>query len=971
MCSLSGNTALGSWPTIGQVLLLLEQTKNSHFSLAIRQYLRPALNRLFHSAKCGRCSPIDLGPCWIAFSWLIIELYVPDIPIDPAAMQLCLVQLLRQEEAALLAQRQLHSRYEECNSGNSNSMILRYIDARLREISSSLLQTSTLTVHERPEGPSRLHTYWSEVSQFQAQILSSQKIDSLLLSLCNRDAAAIIREQVFQESISGFAQRLITMYPEYEDVSFPIQLALQSVKLGLRLVVNQTCFNPDVAPVARLAVALVSFPSIRSCDMLCKESPIIGPSGMTAFSHLLLNLAAVACQQSISVNGLTTGVDTIYEQVLRLWLIDRARDDETEQASQSLYRRQAMDYDPAGDAEEEEREFLALFPTFEDALDQEGPQPQKSSHPVLVDSSLVKQLVDIHKILQDQQDPRIDASALFYDIRKRSLECLLPAHLSELPDTLDVESHLFQIFLLQDRLASLGSTPKERNTFYNFYNDANILETRKASVILEALVTRLESLIQEWPDQVVLQHMKNRCDLVLQLDLRSPVAKVLTGLEQVLVQSEDWEIYANRENSLKAHQQAITGLIIEWRRLELACWQGLLQSQAKLFADETAEWWFRLYNAVVRGPLDASDEDSEDITTAYLGSLIPLLDEFIRSSPLGQYHSRMQLLHSFVTYVDRLAGNYVDGKRIILERVRRVLQITAQYYESFSAQLSALLSEQQTSLEKELRAFIKLASWKDVNVLALKQSARRTHHQLYKIIRKFRNVLRQPISDQFRPEQAGQAECKYLPLTILANTQLHNSWDSDLPVSHSVLPIPTHLFHLNATFKKFDLLISSHIRSFIASCTADPVDHLAVNIISTAQALANENVLGSVAPRNREKHQKALLVRKRKALSDLLKELKRGGLAVNVKPDVLRQQREMLWIREQPTFSASSQEHFLVGKGESYFLRLLSSLPELRESLSNHHSDLTTRELQRGIMFVESGFAMAMEMRAWYAPIPF
>ena len=48
---------------------------------------------------------------------------------------------------------------------------------------------------------------------------------------------------------------------------------------------------------------------------------------------------------------------------------------------------------------------------------------------------------------------------------------------------------------------------------------------------------------------------------------------------------------------------------------------------------------------------------------------------------------------------------------------------------------------------------------------------------------------------------------------------------------------------------------------------------------------------------------------------------------------------------------------------EDYFYKLLRIMPEIRGTLSNHHSDLSTRELQRALMFVESCFTLALRSR--------
>ncbi|KAJ7432806.1 hypothetical protein B0H11DRAFT_788317 [Mycena galericulata] len=165
------------------------------------------------------------------------------------------------------------------------------------------------------------------------------------------------------------------------------------------------------------------------------------------------------------------------------------------------------------------------------------------------------------------------------------------------------------------------------------------------------------------------------------------------------------------------------------------------------------------------------------------------------------------------------------------------------------------------------------------------------------------------------------------------------------------------------TFKRFGDLLHTHIQPFISSRSALIVDNLAVDIIVTAKELAVVAIASTPAEK-REKQQKALMVRKRKAWSDLLKELKRAGFTVNVKPDILRQQSDARWIREQPILQSSLEASATVAKGEDYYNRLNGALPTLRSSLSGHHPDLVTRDLQKGVMFVESVFAMAVDSRS-------
>ncbi|KAK7048623.1 midasin [Favolaschia claudopus] len=830
-------------PTLGsieldlkQALTALDRLKSMPFQAAFKLHLRPHLQRLVSPSHSRQQRVVDLGSCWMGLARTIFELFVPDAPVDPAAIQNCAVEFWKHLRQSLSEQLHLHTQLELSTTGNSENIAVRYLRAQLAEADDHLQHISS---HPLRVNISRLHLFWSEVAQFLNHIISRSKTDILVASLRDGEESAILRENVVQQSMAGFSQRLDSVYPEFADINTPLKLAVFYFRIGLRLVASTFILSDPACDYAvDLSQSLVAFPSARASAAILTD-PESRPLVVTPFRHLLLNLAAVVVDARAGIDSATYAdlIQTTYEQAQRLWRIDRAREGEAAAASVSLYRHK-VDYN-------DEREFLLLFPQFEniEALAVDGTLASR------LESIEVSQLAELHHTLA---------------LRKNTLETLLHTRFPSLSERLDAESLHFQLALIRDP-SSTDSQP------YNFY-------AKKA--------------VAEWPDQMVLQHLVGRCDTVLALDLSSPVAK-----------TADWEIYANRHNTLKDHQSALTNLIVEWRRLELACW--------KSFADGTADWWFHIYDATICGSLDAAERERNDQATTltdYLSKLIPL--------PLGHFEIFCQTLH----------------------RVRP----------SFALKRGVL--------EKELRGFIKLASWKDINVQALKASAQRTHHQLYKLIRKFRDVLRQPVSDQLRQHR---------------RLDLHQSSESfdALPLSPfpsnssgSVLA-PARLQDLTSTFKKFADFLRTRIQPFIGSHSALVVDNVAVDIIVATKELAAITITATPAEK-REKQIKALMVRKRKAWSDLLKELKRAGFTVNMKADILRQQSDVLWIREQPLLQCPLWTIApTVDKGEEYYNRLNNIMPTLRASLSGHHPDLVTRDLQKGVMFVESVFAMAVECR--------
>jgi midasin len=947
----------------------MEKSTNPALSRAVQQLLHPSILQFASHPQPRDPNISSLGRCWIALSRVFVDLFVPDAPIDPAAVQQCALELWRHEELTLNVEVELQRQVELRTAGNSSNAVIAYLETRLNKVHQYLAELSSGPLHNKRD-IIRLHAFWSEIFQFQTQVISSSKIDSLLGLFEAGDSSAAMREQVIQESVAGFCQRLESVYPDFEDIRSPFQQALLYLRLGLRLVAHASVGGSHNSPdsLNNISTGLVAFPSVRSTAMLSMQFPTNNAEGVPPFRRVLLTVAAIALERSLGVRVVANirTIETTYEQAFRLWSIDRARENQKNQESESLYRRKALDHDAADEDEIEKQEFLELFPAFEDVMDKDRSLLSPGKNFDLVDSLQIHLLAGLHYSLFGPSSGVVsDAHRSFQDLRITALISLLESQMPSLPDVLDNESITLQLSILRDRLFELNGRRDPAEQSYDFYTDANIQEIKKATFVVESLRNRLEVIIQEWPDQMVLQHLRHRCDGILNLDLHSSVAKVLSALEQLLLQTQDWEMYANRQNTLKDHQQSLTGLIIEWRRLELSSWQMLLQSQAQLFANGASESWFRLYDISVRGALAAADDESHESPGAlaqYLNQFVPLLDEFVRSSPLGQYASRMRLLQTFESYVDCLSLAKTGQHCWTLQRIRRLLHATSRYYNLFSPQIVASLSEQRATLEREIQAFIKLASWKDVNVHALKQSAQKTHHNLFKIVRKFRDVMRQPITNHLQPIFAGDSESKHMDMDSYAGVSTATGQPS-FPPGDTALTA-AHLVDLDRTYQKFDSFITNRIRRSTRLHTSLAIDDLATNIIVTAKGLAGESIPKELSAAKRVKQQKALLVRKRKAWSDMLKELKRGGLSVNLKPDILRQQSDPLWIREQPIFSSAATELISTVKVDLYFDRLHAALPQLRTSLSEHHSDVTTKDLQRAIMLLESGFAHALEARS-------
>ncbi|PPQ92825.1 hypothetical protein CVT25_004313 [Psilocybe cyanescens] len=951
--------------SLHRIISLLQLSSDVAFVASIRKEFLPLMKRM-----PGLTLFQNLGLAWVGVSRLLSNLSVPDTPIDPAVVQNSRYRCMQNDETNLSTQIRLHQQLEALLTGNQDNDVSMHLAASLEDIRAQLDKLPILPT--RANVP-RLHLFWSEVIQFQANVLPPSKVDALLNALLHDNEDSSLREQVTQESLAGFYHRLDAVYPDFADISIFLKLSIQYMKLGLRLIVESKPLS-DNNIRAEWVASLLSFPPACSSNRVIHNFGNADASGESASHNTLLVLAALSLQDSLGIRTETylQQLETTYEQIMRLWLIDRAKEKQQIDDDSTLYRKSKLDHLAVTDADLEEEEFLALFPSFEDVLNDENRRHEShpSRPPVLVQDTDMETLVQIHyELMESHTHPfKSTVAHIFQKMSNSSIQKLIIHSPESLPDTLDRAGYPFQFSLFHDSMLALDANRKLDMVAYNFYTDTNYKELKKGASVIVALRQRLQGISEEWPDQMVVKHLMERCDDILKVSSKISIAKMLSMVEQVLVQSQDWEMYSNKENSIKTNQDEIVRLVVEWRRLELSCWQSLLDSQAKTFTDELSEWWFRLYDAVIRGSLTALNEELESDEQAvdrYIGTLIPLLDTFITSSPLGQFHPRMRMVHSFELYIIKISPLKSAHERSVLDRILRILNATHGYHDLFSEYLRKRLVDEKTLLELEIKALIKLASWKDINVQALKESAQKTHRQLYKIMRKFRDVLRQPVIEHIQVQVANNAERQSLPMDKFSKSCLSSPiLRESLADRIRGLQTPDHLVNLGSTFDRFCFLVEKKLRPVIQSHSAHAVDNIAVDIITTSEDLAAITIPPTLSTELQQKHQKALLVRKRKALSDMLKELKHAGFASNVKPEILRQNSSEQWIREQPIMNKTSTTDIDVKKGELYFSRLCGTLPSLRASLPGHHADITTRELQRGQMFLESGFSMGIDLRA-------
>ncbi|WVQ98136.1 hypothetical protein IAU59_005258 [Kwoniella sp. CBS 9459] len=937
---------------ISQISAALSEAESdpakAHLREVLQRRVSPALQAVIEQADDLK----SIAALWTSASRFLLDLYVTNIPIDPGVRRTLLGEVLSTRLSLLLEELAAVHAGEVALKGVSDSSRADGIHERVQSLEQEKADLGPAL--DRQSDVTRLSYLFNEVHAFLGDPYSETRTGELVAALLAGHTQAFARERDFQLASSAFVQRLSANYHDMMDLVQPVITAVLFGKFGMRVLARDTELR-SAKPVSTVSAA-VSFPLAASVRHIHRMSTGSVPDKTTAITTQLLATAAhsqlleTKQQRQAHLPGLFLQLDQLYQT----WSSIRLREQQEAQASESLYRVRKTDIEVLSDQEQEEKEFAELFPQYEDAGAEDSVIniTKKDEEEDVKQGFLQSHVASFHALVKDVFSGQNTTS---HSLLKGMIDETLHSAFdpTAYDERLDTTSLAHQITLLHRRQIDLRNSPIRPN----FYLSPNEPEVRKAHSILVRLTKRLDQLIEEWPEQMVPQHIRDRCERMLMLDIRSPVALVLSAMEQLLVHTEDWEGYANRENSLSAFRDEITHLIIEWRKLELASWMRLLDDQAAQYIAQDNEWTLRLYGALIHGAVSAKD------IAKHTEEVLPMISTYINSSTFGSFSARLGLLSCFERMATDLSAQVAE-----LRAVATLLHNILANARLFEPRLADSMHSQRSVIDKAIKDFVKLASWKDVNVYALKASAVKSHRQLHRSIRKFRDLLRQPVSPVLGeltgivPQESAVPTEQSATTIVDVSPLSHDSVEARKQAAQAV--VPDVLARLPETLHRY-VDIHSRLRQSLTGPSASHLDNMTVDIIETTASLAKATP--STLTKENTKIVNNLASRKRKAFADLLKTLRACGFSQAVRADQLARQQSTIWLANRPALTTAGLPDNFDVKGvqkiETYHHRMDVLMSALRAAFNGHNDDIASQDLQRGIGFTESVYATALVER--------
>ena len=934
---------------------LAEKVSADHYFRTISSsLLKPAAIDLTRDGLNEEEKLIHTGSALVRVCVAFLYLFVPDQPHDPALS--LVVQRERYDKRLKELQVKLQALYifQKRFSGSTRTMEVEMVKDEMI----ALGQRPPLSGVCRPQ-ETQLPLLAAEFSNLISMI--NKTPETILIwdrvhTHVDEDAAhARHREaSLFQQNIARTVQRLSNGFRAYADLTVPVVRTLQCLDLAVDLVMLR---DRPVSYMRRLIEYISTHTPFLGAKPVAMRRPHFAPSILENCSmairllwldHFTLRYAASRVSQTDGPAN--QGILMIIDQFYQEWKLQLAK-------GQQLEARQSKYYSYRGEDDGNEMavqaEMQEIFPDFSRDSDSTADEAEEPEYePKTIALKLSKLLIMVNSNTQQQRLEKLVFTGLelLHGVNKHHQVDFSPiGPESMLPGAL---------LLLQRRWKSLSGIGTSKKL--NIYKATDLVEVRRISEIARRIKLRIEEILVIWPEHALLHDIYACCRDILQFKINDPLAKVLTKAEKLHQLSNEWQAVASRELSVTALLDQLTRLIVSWRKLELESWDGLLDLEKQKCQDDATSWFFIAYEVVIAIPFKIMT--AGESVSGHADELVATLENFLKNTASGQFSERLQLIEGLCSFISRFVKQYPAILKLT-SSITNLLQHHNRYREVVECSLQA----GRAKLELDLKEQIRTTSWKDTNVSALRESARRSHHKLFKIVRKYRTLLLQPIREHNCERTFIELACTTPSLRAVRAWALPPAAARALKVCQQELlgwqSRPIRLQNAVGGAASMCQLYLSRTTSF--------KPHKEVNIVTGDLSEMIKELKSSTPARQTEDNRdlvQHLKTRKRRLLADVLKTLRHMGVHRNLSMDELSKQSSTALVLSTTPHIAASNEIAQFNFANDLFHGFLDYMPQIRATLREHSDELTGSEVNRCVSLAEGLLLILRNQRALISP---
>ncbi|KIW02392.1 uncharacterized protein PV09_06212 [Verruconis gallopava] len=854
-----------------------------------------------------------LGRDLVTYAVSCILEYVPDKPFDPALKESIRRQLLMTRKNALQNKISALREFEQRFSGQTQSLRITLAEQEMQE-EGDIVPALRIV---RPE-----ISQLTELSGDFARVLEVAR--GVQMAASKGDAV----EDSMLSNIVLLTQRLQKRYVAYLDIIEPVVQWLQCLWLGATLL-NQSSHlltdkaEQEVSPwkqIFRLATS-----SSRNED------------GIAIKSLEMIRYFALA-RRVDSTHDITSLTWNFFDHLFLTWKNKMVEEMAKQEKKASLYVYKGSEAD---EDQIEAEEYMELFPDYELSSDQEREQSD-----ALITEEIAVKVATIHSELCN---PVFDAPNYLIQLVSQGVHVDANTHKNSIATSLP------GIYLILEDAFKLFNSASANANAYNIYKDANVPEATKLATLVRKISRRFRELQAMEFEHTTVDDVVRLAAELLAFPHTQPIAKYLTKAEKLYEAMYEWEKVAHKGLSAAALLNEITDLLVSWRRLELSTWMQLFVAEQQKAENEAKSWWFVAYENIIANPKRLSRED----VALHVPELLKVLEVFFDAATLGQFHQRLEILGNFNAHVKSLLTSYPE-----LHHIYSGLSNFLAYYSRFKQPVADALATQRQQIEKQAKEVVQLASWRDTNIEALRQSAKASHRKLFNLVRKFRAIMNQPITSIIEngpPEELTSNGSLEVPSqNPLSNMSTIVSIIKICEESETWANVPPR-FKNNTNTVQLMQQISVIPENLDAA-------HYIYEMINNVRETSSElrEATPSVLTEENKDTIKHLKTSKRALFADVLKQMRKMGLQYNLSSASLTSQDSMARV-----FSSvpSMESQVCMQTANYHFHKVLSLMPKVRRIQHEHSDDLTPAEIQRSCGYLEGLLHQIIEQRQIISPL--
>jgi midasin len=884
-------------------------------------------------AHCFRPAGGVDAKAWIQLGAFGLILCVPNYPHDPALRPMVERKMFNEEKQTLQEALAALSHFQKTFTGQDTSF-------RIREV-----LTAIQSMGKEPPVPAIVRPETSELDDLQGEFTN---LLSVIKPLANGTMSVdeAVQDVTLQQNMSRMIQRLTEGYRAYDDITDTVVGFLVCFNVGLVLGrkeledKEQSNVNKSLAYISRDTPFFGRQRSVGSSVTFLQEIEEGLDQGEHAIDirwHALHSLLVLKSTDPVGISSTAARalLHNLFTSIYDDWRRKLEQDQEKQALDSNLYTYRGMD-------ESDDEEDATLFPDYEAGEENEnGPPPASAS----ASQDHTIRLANMHADLFVQGRDASD-----------SIKALLVWSASEMRRVSAGKAHatkheaaLPAIYLALEKRADALTTSGTGKT-YNFYFDANLPEAKRLIALIHRVQGRYRQILDVWPEHATLADVLRTCDETLAFRHVDPVAKFITKAEKLHAFMHEWQKVASREFSTITLYDDFTKLLVSWRQLELTTWARLFDLEVEKFRDNAKTWFFVAYETIIAASESVEDEEG---MRKHAKGLLQSLEGFFQTTTFGQYEQRIKLLQQLHAHT---AMRMRDNKAF--EVIHTALDNFIAYFLRIQKPVQEAVAKGRMTLEKEVGNVIKLASWKDTNIDALRQSAKTSHKKLSKWVRKFRKLLNRPVSSimnvGFPDESHSLHDVTLAKVGIPADS-------NTLTICAKTIPAwderPTRFKNMGITISMMKNLASPSSDAVDGATYIDEfVTELAASIIELQKATPT-----TLTEENKESVQH-LKTQKRKLYADTMKELRQMGVNSNLSMDSLAKQDDLSTILS--TIPVVQKTEPSLGSAAEYYLhKALNIMPQVRAVYKEHSGDLTPNDVAKSIGYIEGLLQISIRQR--------